>query len=122
MEDIAEKLSELLSSPDGMEKIKAVANSLLGDDGGGNLASSLPLEDLGDLGGMEGLGDLGDMKSLLKIGNLLKSAPKDDRINLLLALKPHLSEERKHKVDRAVSMLRLSAVLPVLTEQGLFKF
>lgn len=114
MEDIAEKLSELLSSPDGMDKIKAVASSLLGDDSLAALGA--------DFGSPEPTSDLGDMQSLLKLGNLLKSAPKDERINLLLALKPHLSEERRQKVDRAVSMLRLSAMLPVLTEQGLFKF
>ena len=43
----------------------------------------------------------------------------DRRTELLLALKPHLSEERRERVDKAVKILKIVSILPALKEQGL---
>lgn len=51
----------------------------------------------------------------------LKSKGDDDRTRLLLALRPHLSEERRPRVDRAVKLLKLASVLPLLQETDLLK-
>lgn len=124
MEDIAERLSALLNSPDGMEKLQAAAKSILGtgekdqkqrenksENNKDNQQFSIP----------DGLlSNLGNMQGLMRIMQLLQNRKEDKRTNLLLALKPHLSEERAVRVDRAVSLLRIAELLPVLKEEGLF--
>ncbi|MBQ5969234.1 MAG: hypothetical protein IKN72_06475 [Clostridia bacterium] len=49
----------------------------------------------------------------------LKNDAPDPRSELLLALRPMLKEERRHRVDQAAQMLRLMALLPKLKELGL---
>ncbi|MBQ8503937.1 MAG: hypothetical protein IJ491_06660 [Clostridia bacterium] len=60
-----------------------------------------------------------DKESMMKIFNLmnkLKNQPEDQRVKLLYALRPMLTEKRRHKVDEAVQMLRIMAILPLLRE------
>ena len=118
MEDISQKISDLLNSPDGMEKIKNAAQTLLGsqtndtqnntDQSGFSLPQDL-LQNAGNIGG------------ILKVINLFKNKKEDSRIDLLLALKPHLSTQRAARVDKAVSLLKIAAFLPVLREEGLLE-
>ena len=42
----------------------------------------------------------------------------DDNTRLLIALKPHLSDERRKKVDKAISLLKIVKFLPILKENG----
>ena len=44
----------------------------------------------------------------------------DDTTRLLHALRPLLSEERRQKVDRAIQMVRMIHLLPMLQESGVF--
>lgn len=67
--------------------------------------------------------NIGDMPfdpdSLMKIMSLLnklKNQPEDQRVKLLYALRPMLTEKRRHKVDQAVQMMRIMAILPLLRE------
>jgi len=39
----------------------------------------------------------------------------------LLALKPHLTDERQQRIDKAVKLLRIISVIPLLKEQGLLE-
>lgn len=58
---------------------------------------------------------------MAKIAGLLSAAgntSNDER--LLLALKPLLREENRSKVDTALRLLKLAALLPLLRESGLF--
>ena len=43
----------------------------------------------------------------------------DDTTRLLQALRPLLSEERRRKVDRAIQMVRMLRLLPMLQESGM---
>lgn len=64
-----------------------------------------------------------DPKMLGKIGNimsLLNSDGQDERCALINALKPLLSEERQHKADEAIKMVRLMELVPKLRDQGIF--
>lgn len=118
MEDISQKISDLLNSPDGMEKIKNAAQTLLGnqtnntqtetDQSGFSLPQDL-LQNAGNIGG------------IMKVINLFKNKKEDSRIDLLLALKPHLSTQRAARVDKAVSLLKIAAVVPILREEGLLE-
>lgn len=118
MEDIGEKISMLLNSPDGMEKIRAAAKNILGEavndpdpqknDGGISLPENL-------------LNNMGSIQNIMRIMGLLNQRKEDSRVNLLLALKPHLSHERAKRVDKAVSLLRVASLLPLLREEGLLE-
>ncbi len=104
----------------------------------GDILSSLSAEDVSALQGMasslfsgagqEGSGprqssgqgeaenfSMPDFESVAKIVSLLellKTDRNDPRAQLLLALRPLLSEQRRPKVDQAVRMLQLFSLLP----------
>ncbi len=125
MEDITEKLSELLNSPGGMEKLKSTAEMLLGN-GQNQTESNKNSNPAGMPGGFDlsailggNMPPIGDIGNIMKIMGLLKSKDDDNRTKLLLALKPHLSSDRAKRVDRAVSLIKLAGILPVLKEEGI---
>lgn len=102
-------------------------SALLGSLGQGKGQGSGP--DLSSLMGLLGQagGGTGGANSLIKPEMLLKLAPllasigqDDDRTRLLGALRPHLRPERQKKLDEAAQLLRLSRLLPLLQEQGIF--
>lgn len=122
MEDLAGQLNALLKDPESMEMIQGLAASLLGGESQEKSEPkpeppspmpSLPI--LPDLGGSE-------LGVLMKIGNLLRSNKEDDRTRLLLALRPLLSPERQSRVDKAVKLLKIAELLPLLRESGLELF
>lgn len=129
MENISDKISELINSPGGMEKIRAAASALLGSGGSEpetNQSASLP--DLSalmspaagegpDLSGL--LSNASVMGSIMKIMNAMNSMKHDSRIDLIRALKPYLSSERAKRADQAISFLKIAAILPLLKEEGL---
>lgn len=138
MDDIAGKISELLSSPDGMDKIKQMATALFSDKGveqakqetipetseALSTCSSGNNDMFGSLlGGMSGDGfklpEGFDPLKMIGLISALGSGADDKRAGLLLALKPHLSKERQERVERAVKLLKIASLLPVLKEQGL---
>ena len=71
--------------------------------------------------GHGGLFDGMDTGMLIKLMTLFGSMNEQtDNERFLLALRPLLREENRHKVDSAIKMLKLSALLPILRESGLF--
>lgn len=62
-----------------------------------------------------------DINMILKLQQVFQSMNVNDKNSqLLYALKPHFSEKRQKKVDQAVSMMKLFAMLPLIKESGLF--
>ena len=111
--EITERLSAILSDPEGLEKIKSMAAGLLG----GNMPSHSPEPQAEESPSL----DI-DMASIAKIARIFNSKSGDnEKTRLLLALKPHLSAERKKRVDTAVKILKLLELAPMLSELGLFK-
>jgi hypothetical protein len=109
MDDLSEKLSALLSDPESMERVKAMAEGLLGSSAQKENLSPSP--DTGDI----------DIGAITRVMGLLKQSRKDDsRVKLLMALKPNLSAERQGRVDNAVKILKLLELAPLLKEAGLF--
>ena len=108
-DDLGAKLAQLLDNPEEMEKLKNMAETLMGESG----HSDNKGPDLSSLFG--GL----DIGTVMQLGNLLRSDAEDDRTRLLMALKPHLSAPRQDKVDRAVKLLRIASILPLISKQGL---
>ena len=113
MDDINARLAEILNDPESMNRVREMAENLL--SGEESAESNIPAA-----------ADAGiDAASLAKITGImtkLKSAGDDNRTALLNALKPHLSEERRKKVDTAVKLLRLIELLPYLKDSGLLDF
>lgn len=106
MNDIADKLTELLNDPSGMERLKKTAEELFSrsDSGEANNveADGSPLPDI----------DPSMLSALVKgLGS-----GSDSRSELLLALKPHLSADRQKRVDNAVRLLKLIPLLPMLKQ------
>ena len=128
MEDLSAMLSQLLDDPQGMEKIKSLAGSLL--DGQGALSTGGSPSSGGSGGtatseSAQGFGEglpisPGEIQTIMKLMGAMKNTGDDDRTRLLLSLKPHLSEERQQRVDQAVKLLKLITLLPLIRESGLF--
>ncbi len=116
MDDIAGKISELLSDPDGMNKIKSMAENLFKDKSLEPQETNEASESLDSGFSLPDGIDIGKIMTLMSAFNNQKA---DKRSQLLLALKPHLCEERRERVDKAVKLLKIIALLPLLREQGL---
>ena len=62
-----------------------------------------------------------NIDTLMKVQKAMSdNGADDDNSNLLRAIKPHLSEGRRSKVDNAISLMKMTKLLPLLTESGLF--
>lgn len=104
MDDLSQKLSALLNDPEGFAEIKALAEGLLGE---GNTQKSEPQP-----------ADNIDIAAIMKILNALKST-NDKSVELLLALKPHLSAERQHRIDTAIKLLKIYSILPLIKDSNI---
>ena len=63
-----------------------------------------------------------DFSKILKLQELYGVFSKNDKnTDLLLALKPHLNEEKQEKIDKAIKILKLLAVWNILKDSGLLK-
>ena len=102
-DNIQENLSRLLSDPEGMERIRAMAESHFS-------STEEKKEPSGD-----------EAQMLLRAVKMLRDDAPDERGQLLLALRPHLGAERQEKIDRAVKLLRLAKLAPLLGESDIFK-
>lgn len=120
MDELSEKLAGILNDPESMQRVRQMAQSLLGSEKTEqeppNTENPLSL-----LTG-EGMPDAKQLKTIMGIMSKLNSTAGDNRAELLLALKPHLSEQRRSKVDSAVKILKLIELLPLLKDSGLIDF
>lgn len=104
MDDISEKLSALLNNPEGLEGLKSMAESLLNGEG-------TKEKDQNSL-------QQSEIAGIMKILNALKST-NDKSVDLLLALKPHLSHEKQAKLDTAIKLLKIYSILPLLKDTNI---
>ena len=129
MEDLLARLQEILGSEEGKQQLAQVAQMLGMEEG-----KASPAPDLSALSALAGGGKTPvparenagaeppgiDLKMLAQAQKLLSTMQmEDDNTRLLRALRPHFSAERQQKVDRAIQMLHLFALLPVIQQSGL---
>ncbi len=107
MDELSQKLAEILNDPQSMNKVREMAEDILGDK-----KEPEPSQDLGGL-----LGDI-DLINVMNLVSKLNSTSEDSRTMLLSSLKPHLSEPKREKVDTAIKILKLLELLPLLKESG----
>ena len=126
MEDLAEKLNGILSSPEGQEQLKEIAAMFSGtgapDFSGIFGQKSEPPASAEKAEPNEPGVETPqiDMAAIAGIQKMVRSMNTNDKnTQLLLALKPHFSEARQKRVDNAVKMLRLMSLLPMLKQSGI---
>lgn len=119
MDDISQKLADILNNPNSLNQIREMAENFLGENTKNEKNSNQP-----DLNSFFGDGDIDPTQigKIISIMSQLKSKQDDNRSKLLLALKPHLSEPKQEKVDAAIKLLKLMDLLPFLKSSGLFEF
>ena len=109
MDDLNQKLSQILNDPESMNRVRQMAESILSDEkqeensAADSIFSAFSGQDLGNI---------------MSIVSKLNNQQDDARTSLLLALRPHLSEAKQEKVDTAIKILRLLDLLPILKESG----
>lgn len=132
MEEFNDKIARLLADPNSVAKIQSMMAAFGGGDAPAPTASttteqppatppaptqptpSTPAPNLP----LDGLPDLG---MLAKLAPLMGAFGKeDDDTRLLQALRPYLHGEREQRLDDTMKMLRLTKLLPLLQEQGIF--
>lgn len=106
MDDFSEKLNSILSDPDSMNRIRSMANQLLGEEIKQPQTSSVE--------------DTIDIPKIMGIISKMKNAGNSDREKLLLALRPHLKDDRQKRLDNAVKILKLIELAPLLKDSGIF--
>lgn len=116
LDDITEKIQSLLSDEESMNQIKELAAMLSGGSFDGNTASDSTAE---NLSAAEAENPGGGFNPLSLI-QLLGAASADDKdCGLLLALRPHLSEEKQRRLDKAVKLLKLYNIFVTMRENGM---
>lgn len=125
MDDFEEKLNSILSSPEAMGQIMALANSISGQPGEGETpedeSASVTGPGPADSGGENPLSFLQNLdpsmiqKVMALYGEYNRS--NDEKTALLQAMKPFLRKERQVKLDKAVQIARFSRVIRAALEQ-----
>ncbi|MDE6776173.1 MAG: hypothetical protein K2J37_07780 [Ruminococcus sp.] len=111
MDDLMNKISDILSDEDSMRQLNELAqmlNNSEGNDTGKNPETP------------EKSDNMPDIEMMMKIAELAGSMNTCDKnTELLLALRPHLSIEKQRKLDKAVKMLKLVSVYEAAKESGM---
>lgn len=113
MDDLNRKLEDILNDPESMNRVREMAGAILGDDN-----STPEKTNEGETDSFSGA----DIGRIMNIVNRIENRENDNRTKLLLALKPHLTDKRREKVDSAVKLIKLIEALPLLKEAGIFDF
>lgn len=122
MGEFEEKLNQILSSPQAMEQIMSLANSIAGTPGQQEDSGTREPQDAqnppAQAGGAAsgGLGELLSSLDAATVGKVLElfsvyQQQTDEKTQLLTALRPFLRPERQSRLDQAVRITRLSRVI-----------
>ncbi len=125
MDDISEKLAEILNDPESMNRVRLMAESMLGDkqtqQQNDNKQGQQSAQN-SDTDFSDAAFDANQLAKIMSVMKQLKNSGNDSRANLLLALKPLLSAPRQEKVDTALKLLKIVDMLPLIKGSGLFDF
>ena len=110
MEDLNEKLTRLLSSPEGMSKIQSAMAALSGG------MESEPAPTPSPPPPPENGADLSAITRLLPLLGNLNQDNEDTR--LLASLRPYLHGQRAERLEESMRLLRMMKLLPLITEGG----
>ncbi len=131
MDELSAKLGQLLNSPEGMKQVQDLA-SMLGLAPGqnpentpppaqNNPGAALSMLGQGAAGGGDGLPGF-DPQMLITLQKAFSAMNQpDEKVALLQALRPLLSEERGRRGGDAIRIMQLIRMLPLLKDSGLFQ-
>ncbi|MDE5974415.1 MAG: hypothetical protein K2G73_07075 [Eubacterium sp.] len=122
-----DNLNDIINSlsADDINMLKGVASSILGDSGDpepsqpqqNTVKQSTPQQS--GVPALAGLGFDGiDFDMIMKAKTIFErmNNTSNKNVDLIMALKPHLSPETQNKADQALRILKLFEVLPLLRE------
>ena len=117
MDDISQKIGELLSDPSMMEQIRSLGGMLgMVREPPSNQVTPAPAAPPSPVSGGISPDMLGMM---MKLAPLLSSVNEEnDSTRLLNALRPFLSEKRRGRIDSTIRLMSLMRILPML--KGVF--
>ncbi len=114
MEDIAEKISEILSDEQSLKQLSELA-SMLGLTGEAPSAPESQRCSNEDSSTMP----FDIVNAMEMIAKIRESSKDDENVNFLCALKPLLAKEKHERVDKAIKLIKLLNLWPVIKESGL---
>ena len=95
MSELEEQINRILSDPGQMEKLSGLASLLMGGESGEAAPPPAPSLDPG---------------LLQKLGGALAGGEAGRETALLEAMRPWLSEKRRHKMDRAMQLAKMARI------------
>lgn len=120
---ISDSIMDIISglSQDDISSLKEMADSLLKENPSlGSLLGGSEEKKSEKKSGGDGQLPLSP-EMIMKLGNIMSSfSGTDERIALLLAIKPLLSPRRQQRTDNAIQLLKLLRILPTVGKLGLF--
>ncbi len=124
LDDLTDKIQSILSDEESIRQIKELAGMLASGEFGDVNSSDAPGDNSGNAGEDNGGGfDFGSLLGGLDLGMIMQimgaMSTTDKNSELLLALKPHLSDERQVRVERAIKMLKIYNTYISLKESGM---
>ena len=124
-DDLSEKLSGILSDPEAMQEIAALASQLGVGQSPKAPEPEKPAKEaqgLMDLLGGSHSDTPSEAAALTRLLPLLSSVRQEDETTRLLdAMRPFLSEERQHKLDKAKRLIKVLRLMPLIRELPLFE-
>lgn len=110
MDNMMNKLQEVLNDEESMKQLRELAGMLSGDRP--DTVQAMPAA-ASETSGI-------DTVKLMQLGQILQTASQDDdHIRLMSALRPLLKEETREKLDRVIKIYRLMNIYPAIKESGL---
>ena len=108
------KINEILSDKESMEQIKKLASmmGMSGEETPPPTPAPPPSLPMGN--------DMPDISKIMMFSQMAKNMTENDKnTSLLIALKPHLSEERQHKTDKAIKFLKMMSLISFAKNSGI---
>lgn len=125
MDDLTEKLMELLSNKENLENIRNLSSLISQNVENSDEKSEAKTAEKSITPPPEELSNttipMDAIQTVMKLMPVISSISKeDDNTRLLSALRPHLSAKRQAKLDESMKMMQVFKVLPVLKNQEIF--
>lgn len=125
MDDMMNKIGEILSDPESVKQIAELAQIFMSETSGSdkNVSDESSAEaNKKSENESDGLFSGFDFGKLLKLQEIAGAVSgKDKNAELLLALKPHLSPDKQKKADKAIKILKLLTIWNIIKDSGLLK-
>ena len=126
MDELAQKLSEIMSNPSAMEKLKGLTAGLFGNNNSSNNDNNNKSEqksnNFSNILENCNTPNNDNIKLITKLIPMLNAINRDDdSTRLLNALRPFLSNEKQKRLDDAIKLIQTIKILPLIKNSGLLK-